>query len=147
MTQRSEDAVKTGWEGEEAVKALLETRGWQVDFPKQGTADLLVEDAVTVEVKTAHLSGRTDRKAKRFQFALYTHRDNTNPVEEDILILRCLSDPPTHFIIPITHLPPTLTKIDITHTDPHQYAGAWARFREAWDLLDTIITRIGDNHA
>jgi len=139
MIDRSTAAFETGENGEQAVKELLQKRGWDVISGDPGGPDLIVEGNVTVEVKTANLSGRTDQSGFRWQFSLISHLDHQKPFDEDLLILRCLSDPPQHFIIPGCLVHYKLTKIDITYKNPQKYHGRWAEFREAWELGDLVI--------
>ena len=140
MTDRSTRAYELGDAGEQAVKELLEKHGWMVEWGKLGRYDLLIERLTTVEVKTATLSGRTDKQAKRWQFCLYSHPNRQQPFDEDLLILRCEGNPPCHFIIPFIFIPEGLTKIDITCADPWKYRGKWALFRELWELVDICVT-------
>jgi len=136
MTSKSNHAVELGYAGEQAVKAELESRGHTVEDGPLGSYDLLVNGRITVEVKTALLSGRTDKDAMRYQFCLYAHPERQKPLEEDILILRCACEDPVHFIIPAIVIPDGLTKIDITSTDPRRYKGRWEKYREAWYLIE-----------
>jgi len=138
MTDRSERAIVTGENGEKAVAELLRARGYRVDTDPLEDWDLLIDSFLTVEVKTARKSGRTDKPCKRWQFCLYAHKDRQNPVNEDLLILRCESKPPCHFIIPTFLVPDKLTKIDITSPNPWQYKGKWSLFREQWQIVDMM---------
>ena len=140
VVDRSQHAIELGYAGEQAVKELLEKEGFKVTSGEPGSYDLLIEDLTTVEVKTASLSGRTDKQAKRWQFCFYSHPDRQQPLVEDLLILRCESNPPCHFIIPFIFVPEGLTKIDITNPDPWAYRGKWSLFRELWELVDICIT-------
>lgn len=138
MTDRSERAFIVGENGERAVADILIDRGYRVKHDPLEDWDLLVDDFLTIEVKTAHRSGRTDKPQKRWQFCLYAHPERQKPVNEDLLILRCESNPPCHFIIPMLLVPAELTKIDITSPDPWQYRGKWSLFRERWDMVDML---------
>jgi hypothetical protein len=139
---KSEKAVVTGENGERAVAKLLRARGYRVDLDPLEDWDLLLDSFLTVEVKTAHKSGRTDTPQKRWQFCLYAHKDRQQPVNEDVLVLRCESEPPCHFIIPMLLVPPNLTKIDITSPDPWQYRGKWSSFRGRWEFVDMVMAYI-----
>jgi hypothetical protein len=116
----------------------LISRGYRVKHDPLTDWDLLIDDFLTIEVKTATLSGRTDKLAKRWQFCLYAHPARQKPVTEDVLILRCESETPCHFIIPMALVSPRLTKIDITSSNPWKYRGMWATFRERWDMVDMV---------
>lgn len=138
MTDRSEQAIITGENGERAVADILIDRGYHVRHDPLEGWDLLINDFLTVEVKTAHRSGRTDKPQKRWQFCLYAHKDRQQPVNEDILILRCESEPPCHFIIPMFLVSPELTKIDITSPEPWRYRGKWSLFRGRWEFVSMV---------
>lgn len=138
MTKR-ERAYQLGDEGEKAVRTLLQLRGWDVQPGKANGVDLVVENFVTVEVKTARPSKRTDKKATRWQFCLWRDAPGRKPLEENILILRCLSEPPCHFIIPGWLIPEGQKRLDIGAINPHTYKGKYSLFREAWGLCDCLI--------
>jgi hypothetical protein len=89
MTDRSTHAYVTGDNGELAVAKLLMDRGYRVKHAPLEDWDLLIDDFLTIEVKTAHQSGRTDKPNKRWQFCLYAHKDRQKSISEDLLILRC----------------------------------------------------------
>jgi len=139
MTDRSEQAAITGHKGERGVAIILQRRGYKVEYDTIEDWDLLINDLLTVEVKTANLSNRADRPSGRWQFCLYSHPARQKPVDEDVLILRCESEPACHFIIPMTFVPHGLTKIGVTGPDPLQYAGKWSLFRECWTLIDLLL--------
>lgn len=138
MTDRSVKAVITGNNGEQAVADLLLEKGYQVRRDSFWDWDLIIDSFLTVEVKTAHRSKRTDKPQKRWQFCLYAHPARAKPIDEDLLILRCESDPPCHFVIPMFLVPEKLTKIDITSPDPWKYRGKWSLFRERWEIVDMM---------
>lgn len=135
----SQHAYDVGYAGEEAVAEILKGKGYQVEAGGNGDCDLTLEGICTVEVKTANASGRTDRKAKRWQFCLFAHPERDKPFAEDLLILRCETTPPTHFVIPGVIVLRGTIKIDITTKDPAKYRGKWAFYRERWDLIDTVL--------
>lgn len=139
MTDRSTRAYETGDAGEAAVADLIKERGFSAIPGPPGEHDLLVQDIITVEVKTTNRTKRADGKYSVWQFCLYSHDDRQQPFKEDVLILRCRSTPPCHFIIPGILVNYKLTKIDITSKDPWRYVGRWASFREAWELIDLVV--------
>jgi hypothetical protein len=139
MTDRSKRAIITGENGEKAVKRILVADGWDVTRDHFQDWDLCIEGVLTVEVKTAYLSGRTDSPCRRWQFCLYAHKDRQQPVNEDLLVLRCEYDPPCHFVIPTFVIPPGLTKIDITNPNPWEYRGKWSLFRERWEFVGLLL--------
>lgn len=141
----SEKSFEVGDAGEEAVAHILWERGYLVEYGPAGGPDLIIEGLVTVEVKTANLSGRTDRNAKRWQFSLTKLDGQHKPFEEDLLILRCLTDKPCHFVIPGILVQKGLVKIDITHPLPSIYQGKWSLFWEAWKVVDMVFCyRLGE---
>lgn len=127
-----------GTAGEEAVADILLKRGYKVDSGWPGGPDLILDDFLTVEVKTANLSGRTDGVNSRWQFSLTKMDGQHSPFKEDLLVLRCLSEPPYHFVIPGVLVNPQLQKIDITSEDPRRYRGRWHQFGEKWVLVDMV---------
>jgi hypothetical protein len=140
MSERRQRANALGSSGEDAVAEILRERGWDVKPGPIGGADLIIDGYVTVEVKTAKLSRRTDRSRKRWQFSLYNPVASQQPIDEDLVILRCESEPPHHFVIPGMLLREQLKKVDITTEDPRKYEGRWAAFREAWQLADLVVS-------
>ena len=130
-----------GYDGEQAVAALLHRKGFKVQTVGHQYFDILVNDAVTVEVKTALPTKGSHRNKQRWQFILYKRGDGY-PLEEHVLILRCQSDIDGgklwHFVIP-GDVPGIgkLTKIDIT-SEPGKYKGKWAQYLENWDVLHRI---------
>jgi len=141
MSQRN---FETGDKGEEDVAEILRARGYKVKPGPPGGCDLIVESFLTIEVKTANLTGRTDRNANRWQFSLTKADGQHKPFEEDVLILRCLMDEPCHFVIPGIVVPRSLVKIDITNPRPFHYQGRWAAFYEAWEMVDVMFAyRLG----
>lgn len=127
-----------GTKGEEAVARILLNRGYRVDFGHPGGCDLILEGLLTVEVKTANLTGRVDSNSPRWQFSMTKLDGQHSPFEEDVLVLRCLSEPPYHFVIPGELVNPQLQKIDITREDPRGYRGRWHQFGEKWILVDMV---------
>lgn len=134
----SERNFITGDQGEQAVAEILRERGYRVEPGPPGGCDLILDSFLTIEVKTANLSGRTDRNAKRWQFSLTKCDGQHKPFEEDVLILRCLTDDPCHFVIPGVVVPKALVKIDITNPLPFHYQGKWAAFYERWEVVDLV---------
>lgn len=135
----SEKSFVTGDLGEQAVAEILQERGYEVTPGPPGGCDLILDDFLTIEVKTANLSGRTDRNAKRWQFSLTKLDGQHKPFTEDVLILRCLTTKPCHFVIPGVVVPKTLVKLDITNPLPFHYRGKWAAFYEAWKMVDLML--------
>jgi len=137
-----------GEAGERAVQMVLERHGFDVIYVGGTSYDLLVNDRVTVEVKTALPTQDEERRGNgyRWQFMLYKRGDGL-PLEEHALILRCQPDMLAenqdvyHFVIP-GDLPGigTLTKIDIT-SHPKKYRGKWKRYLERWDVLHSIVSK------
>ena len=144
MRHDSNHAYELGDHGEQKVAEILRTGGYHVKMGGKGDCDLTINYICTVEVKTAMITGRTDRKVKRWQFSLFGHRESQKPFGEDLLILRCETTPPCHFVIPGCVVPRNLTKIDITNPDPWAYRGKWSLFRERWEFVEVVLDRLED---
>lgn len=134
----SEKSFITGDQGEQAVAEILRARGYKVTPGPPGGCDLIVDDFLTIEVKTANLTNRTDRNARRWQFSLTKLDGQHKPFTEDVLILRCLTDTPCHFVIPGLVVPKSLVKLDITNPYPFSYQGKWSAFFGAWEMVDLV---------
>lgn len=129
--------------GEEATANALREMGYDVTWVGGQSWDLLVNDRVTVEVKTALPTEGSGGNKERWQFMLYK-RGRGKPLDEHVLILRCHAntDPDSlawFYVIP-GHLNGmgSLTKIDIT-SRPDKYSGKWAPFLNAWQELAGIV--------
>ena len=62
-----------------------------------------------------------------------------------MLLLLCYngSDKPFGaFVIPGNEIRPDLTSITIPNPDPAKYAGKWAKFWNAWELLGEVVDEI-----
>lgn len=138
----SEKNFVTGDKGEQAVAEILRERGYQVDPGSPGGCDLILDDFLTVEVKTANPSRYVNRIVKRWQFSLTKTDGQHKPFNEDVLILRCLTDDPCHFVIPGIVVPRALTKIDITNPRPFHYQGKWSAFYETWEMVDLMFAYV-----
>lgn len=134
----SERNFVTGDLGEEAVAVILRARGYPVKPGPPGGCDLILDSFLTIEVKTANLSGRMDKKAKRWQFSLTKMDGQHKPFTEDVLILRCLTTIPCHFVIPGVLVPKSLVKLDIPNPRPFHYQGKWSIFYDAWEMVDLV---------
>lgn len=134
------DNIQLGYAGEQAVKEILEMRGWKVELGPIGGVDLIVEGQVTVEVKTARLSKRVDNRNAHWQFCIWKDDDEHSPFDEDLLILCCWDEKPCYFVIPGCLVSHHMKKLDITRRKPKLYNGRWSKFREAWELGDYIIS-------
>jgi len=134
----SQHVAEFGARGEELVADRLRELGYDVWPGEVNDHDLIINGCLTCEVKIANLSGHMGRRTKYWQFCLYPHPGRNRPFSENVLILRCESDSPCHFVIPDLVIRPGLTKIDITSTDPWEYSGKWAQFREAWSVIDEL---------
>jgi len=134
-----------GEAGERWVAQELRERGLTVEWIGSRTDyDLLIEGCAKGEVKSAFLSDNSNHRGSgRWQFSL---RRNGVLVDEHVLFLVCYqdleSDPLAVFVIPGDALDAELSKIDITSADPRDYGGQWARFRDAWDVVDRVVARL-----
>lgn len=129
--------------GERAVAEVLAGKFFDVMMVGGQSYDLLLNDRVTVEVKTALPTRGSNGNKTRWQFMLHK-RSRGRPLEEDILILRCQAgieeeDEVWHYVIPgFLHGLGALTKIDITGP-PEKYKGKWAMFYETWQVADSVV--------
>ena len=138
-------ALLLGEHGEEEVAGLLTAMGFEIEHVGGQSFDLLLAGRVTVEVKTALPTGRSDSNGIRWQFLLHK-RSRGRPLEEHVLILRCQNgigedDQVWHFVIP-GHLPGLghLAKLDIT-SRPDLYKGKYSLFLNAWGYIPAIIAQ------
>lgn len=130
-----------GRHGERIAKLLLEQRGHKVRY-YGGTNgfDLLVNNQVTVDVKSALMGGRGGRKGYCWQFSLQRYNER---YVETIVLLLCFNssitnDPIAVFVIPGEETV-GIRKISITSRDPRTYKGKWARHRDNWSALDAAL--------
>jgi len=131
--------------GEQHVAAHLQTLGYRARLGAiAGAGDVVVNDLLAVEVKSAYLTRRRRRNYPRWQFSF--HRNN-HPNSADIYILLCWDSGTAEpqlgllaaFVIPGHHLSVNLKKIDIPRIDPKNYRGKWSRWLEAWPLLAEVL--------
>lgn len=127
-----------GKEGEEAVHNVI-AKKYQVAYGN-GTYDLLVDNRVTVEVKTALPTKGNGKSKQCWQFAL--HRADEKPVEEHLLVLLCKTMEGEHwyFVIPVDDNIRALKKIDIT-SRPGKYKGQWSSYLGQWHYLDSLVAK------
>lgn len=124
-----------GTSGELAVKAILEKKGYQVKWTAKNGLDLTVNNGLFVEVKTANCFYDSKRKHYSYHFTLQKSRPTYKGRADIVFVLRCLSQPPCHFVIPSSLLPVVLTSLVISGKDPRTYKGKYSQFLEAWDLI------------
>lgn len=136
-------ALLLGEKGERAVAEVLAGKFFDVLEVGGQSFDLLLNDRVTVEVKTALPTPGSNGNKKRWQFMLHK-RGRGRPLEEHILILRCQAgigkgDKAWHYVIPgFLRGLGELTKIDITGP-PGKYKGKWTLFYETWRVVDAVV--------
>ena len=127
--------------GEMWVVQELRRRGFVCEWiGKSSDYDLLIEGRARAEVKAAFCSPRPGNRQPRWQFSLRRHG---LLVDEDLLFLLCwdgLEVPLATFIIPGSAVPETLSKIDITSSDPSAYRGQWAVYYEDWAQVNRIVS-------
>lgn len=116
---------------------LLQVQGYTVlPCASNGHWDLTVGrdgQVIRVEVKISRPKDKPGRAAY-YQFKLKS--GGSRPVDGDVAICCCCPNGPTSmipFIVPVEELGGRST-LEIT-SEPHHYAGRWARWRGAWGVL------------
>jgi hypothetical protein len=130
-----------GAHGERRAKAILEQHGYSVEYYGGSNGfDFVVNERVTLDVKTATCGGPGGRRGYTWQFSLSKHNVH---YQEDIVLLLCFDDPGDDDPIAVFVIPGKetwdLRKINITSRDPRDYKGKWARYRDDWSALDKAI--------
>ncbi len=137
--------------GEEIAANELRRRGYQVEkIGGTSSYDHLINHKMTVEVKSATSSKGNQRgyknidKCRQWQFSFGRHE---LPIDEHLILLLCfdadLEKRPVFFIIPGAVLEPNRRTIKIT-TGPLRYSGKWAKYREAWAVVDEVLAELLD---
>ena len=134
--------LKLGEQGEIEVLNILNTKGLKGRLNKpQGKGgnhipgDIILDNGILIEVKTVNYSSGwrcswcKDLTYKRW---LVEHKRLTS---WDFVILRCLSTPPCHFIIPRDFFKPLQRGFGIRAVDPWEYNGKFSQYRESWELI------------
>lgn len=126
---------ETGELGEALVASMFYEVGISVSTASE-RADLRIEGAVDIEVKTARPSFYKSGGYRGFQFSL--ERDGHSSLTADVLVLVALHDDDKEtavfFVIPV-HVVAGRKKLCIPSTDALAYAGRWAQYRGRWDLI------------
>jgi flagella basal body P-ring formation protein FlgA len=117
---------------------LLRAQGWTVlEMASNAHWDLTIGRGgytIRVEVKIARPREKA-RRSEYYQFKLKS--GGSRPVDGDVLIACCCPNGPssmTCYVIPTEQLGARAT-LEITSAPDH-YAGQWAAWRAAWDVLE-----------
>lgn len=118
---------------------ILADRGHSVHQTTYKAPFDLWAGGLKVEVKGAHWTAKQGGKG-RYQACIRNHR-------ADVYLLACADG--GHqvvgwFIIPAEAIGDK-ANVTITHPDPGQYAGQWAQYYQAWDILDGLVRRAGEH--
>lgn len=92
-------------------------------------ADLIINDHLRVEVKASLWTSHKTR-AGRYQFNTRQH--------PNLYILYCLGHNRTAFVIPGKAIG-NRRNIAIWSQDPEDYNGQWAKYRQAWHIIERIL--------
>src|SRR5512139_54403 len=126
------DRKQFAHDAETAIIDRLRACGYFVVRSQTNAHYDLIVDGLRVEVKSASLSGG------RYQAALRAN-------DADVLLFVCHDGAQQHyFILPFDRVR-GLTHIEIRNADPAAYRGWMAAWRDAWHLIDNLISR-GLNH-
>lgn len=121
------------------VQTRLEAMGYQVDqTTHKKSFDLWVNDILHVEVKAAHWTSNGHRG--RFQ----AHLGKNQLREADLLIFGCKNGVWHYYIIPTAEITSQST-LDITSYDVRAYKGKYARYLEAWTMVETGLATAARN--
>ena len=124
---KNKTAQKLGKQGEQYAKRNLERLGFDVLLTAALDVgyDLLVNDSLKVEVKTARLNCR-----KKFQFCL-TKRDHADIRKSDVVIFQCMQSDGSiaAFVVP-TNIVANNKQLTISGNLPN-YKGLISQFRLA----------------
>jgi len=130
-------AQELGTLGEYHVWKALRSTGLRVEFA--GCADLLVEDSLAIEVKTARLSTYKPGR-KGYQFCLHRKGQGRKGIQAPVVVFLCadasgnLHDA---YIIPADELQGK-RKVTIP-SEPDMYNGYLAQYRENWEIIADFV--------
>jgi len=110
---------------EQDVKARLQGMGYRVSKTGHNERWDLWCEGVRVEVKASSWGGR--------------YQANLRGNEADVLILGCVNGIVSYFVIPWEKLGDRRT-VEVCSEDPEAYHGQWARWREAWGVVDDLVS-------
>ena len=131
--------------GELAVKRILESKGYEVKRNHPHGPDLVVEGRVSVEVKT---SGWCESRSYNGGYYSFNTKWGGNPksrYDGYVLVLRCLSTPPVHFVIPRYAVLEGQQGIKICTQNAREHKGKWHEFRECWSWIDAALDNSPNN--
>jgi hypothetical protein len=109
---------------EREVRAKLEAHGYRVTKTRHNESWDLWCEGVRVEVKGSRWNGR--------------YQANLRGNQADVLILGCVNGDVRFFVIPFDALG-ECKALAIWSENPQEYMGKWARFLEAWSVVDDLV--------
>jgi len=114
---------------ERSVMYRLAERGHHVLQQKRNARfDILVDDCLRVEVKAA--KWHASPSGGRYQACIHNLCD--------LVIFVCVNGSHHHFVIP-AHQLGTRKNIAVWSHNPKDYAGQWAKYFEAWRVVDNAV--------
>lgn len=123
------DSTLLGWRHERYAQQQLQKRGHIVDhYGRNNPYDLLADQAVKIEVKTAHLTGPAGKRE-------YTCRLR-QPHRADIVIVYCLADGDA---VAKTYIIPAHVLHNISQLTVGRYHSKYDNYIDRWDLVDKLI--------
>lgn len=116
------------------VEARLEQMGYTVNqTTHKSSFDLWVDGRLHIEVKAANWTRRANPRYGRFQ----AHLGRSQIRDADLVIFGCKNGTWHYFVIPADQI--TGPTLDITSYDVKRYAGRYAPYLEAWDLIEIAL--------
>jgi hypothetical protein len=123
----TDDTMQLGRRVEQLAADLLAGRGAIVSLTRHKEHFDIQANGAHIEVKSARWDGR------RWQW-------NMRASQADVYLLACVADNLIQdwFVIPADAIEDR-RHVAIWNADPASYAGQWAAYHEAWDLIDRAI--------
>lgn len=128
-------------EGSERAKVTiaLYARSQPFKAVKELGHDVIMGGNTRVRILIASLYANPNRRQTEWRFNLGNLNREDSGQSVDVLVLRCLSYPACHFVIPADRIPNHVKRISITSINPREYQGQWHSFREAWGWIDLHV--------
>lgn len=132
-------ALEMGERGEQAVADILSGKGFKVIRNSPPGPDLIVGNGIAVEVKTRSWVSKSKGEEPYCVINLETFQRYRVLFSKLFLVIRLLSDPPCHLVIPAKDIPDTVKNISISGYSEQEPIGDWSKCREAWEPLERAI--------
>lgn len=147
MTRVKPHHILLGSLGESWVEIELKRQGYNVTrYGGVMGFDLLVNNCLTIDAKTATRAYDKSRSGYGWQFNLQRHHSEH---VEHLTICLCVTrwtrkiiTPGTVFLIP-GKLTQGQQKITITSKDPQHYMGKYVAYRDSWGIVDELMVGLG----